>query len=225
LSAIIAFSDLTLREIYGPISEEMRNAQKHIGTSARHLKRIINDLLDLAKIEAGEFEIRDDPYELKQVVDIIESTCRPIAEDKQIGWSLEVDEDMPRFLKGDAERVTQIVINLTGNALKFTDTGQVSVRIEPCDDSCWHILVSDTGTGIPEDQQELVFEAYRSLDTRDTKSVAKSTGLGLAIARNLAQMMGGDIKLESALGVGSTLEVQLPLVIPEEEDVPVSEVA
>lgn len=222
LSAIIAFSDLALREIYGPLSEEMRIAQKHIRNSARHLKRIINDLLDLAKIEAGEFGIKDDPYELKQVVDVVESICCPIAEDKQIGWSLDVDEDMPRFLKGDAERVTQIVINLTSNALKFTDTGQVSIRIESSDDSQWHILVSDTGSGIPEDQQELVFEAYRVLDKRDTKSVAKSTGLGLAIARNLAQLMGGDIKLESTLGVGSTFEVQLPLVIPAEEDLPAS---
>jgi signal transduction histidine kinase len=220
LSAIIVFSDLTLREAYGPLSEEMRNAQQHIATSARHLKRIINDLLDLSKIEAGEFEICDEPFDLEQIADVIEGTCQPVATSKEIGWSINIDEDMPLFLRGDAERITQIAINLTGNALKFTDEGQVSMRIEPVDDEHWRMLVSDTGPGIPEDQQELVFEAFRSLDKRGTSSVAESTGLGLAIARNLAQMMGGDIKLESTLGVGSVFEVQLPLVQSEGEEQP-----
>ncbi|MGD2163320.1 MAG: ATP-binding protein [Anaerolineales bacterium] len=214
LSAIIVFSDLTLRGAYGPISEELRSAQQHIATSARHLKRIINDLLDLSKIEAGEFEINEKPYELGQIVDVIESTCQPLAESKQIEWSVEIDDDMPRVLKGDAERVTQIAVNLTGNAFKFTDEGRVWVRIEPIDDKCWHLLVRDTGPGIPEDQQELVFEAFRSLDKSGIKSAVKSTGLGLAIARNLAQMMGGDIELESTLGEGSTFTVRLPLVLP-----------
>jgi signal transduction histidine kinase len=222
LSAIIVFSDLTLREAYGSISEELRNAQQHIVNSARHLKRIINDLLDLSKIEAGEFEINDEPYELKQIVDVIESTCQPVAETKELEWSIEIDDEMPRHLEGDAERITQIAINLTGNALKFTDEGQVSVRIEPVDEEHWRMLVSDTGPGIPEDQQELVFEAFRSLEKRGTKSVAKSTGLGLAIARNLAQMMGGDIKLESTLGVGSVFEVQLPMVLSEAEEKPLN---
>jgi signal transduction histidine kinase len=147
-------------------------------------------------------------------VDVIESTCQPLAESKQIEWSVEIDDDMPRVLKGDAERVTQIAVNLTGNAFKFTDEGRVWVRIEPIDDKCWHLLVRDTGPGIPEDQQELVFEAFRSLDKSGIKSAVKSTGLGLAIARNLAQMMGGDIELESTLGEGSTFTVRLPLVLP-----------
>jgi signal transduction histidine kinase len=218
LSAIIVFSDLTLREAYGPINAELRNAQQHIATSARHLKRIINDLLDLSKIEAGEFEISDEPFELDQVVEVIESTCKPVAESKGIEWSIDIEEAMPRYLRGDAERITQIAINLTGNALKFTDEGHVFVRIESVDGNQWRIVVSDTGPGIPEDQQQLVFQAYRSLDKRGTKSIAKSTGLGLAIARNLAQMMGGDISLKSTLGEGSTFEVQLPLIQSESDE-------
>jgi signal transduction histidine kinase len=105
--------------------------------------------------------------------------------------------------------------------VKFTDEGQVLVRIEPVDEATWHIVVSDTGPGIPEDQHEKVFEAFRSLDKSGTKSVAASTGLGLAIARNLAQLMGGTIQLESELGVGSTFEVRLPLEVAE----PVEEIA
>lgn len=225
LSAIIVFADLALREAYGPLSEKMRNAQQHIGNSARHLKRIINDLLDLSKIEAGEFEIHEIAYPLEQITNVIESTCHPIANEKGLEWTLTVDKTMPAILKGDAERVSQIAVNLAGNAVKFTDEGQVEVDIEPVDKNHWHIIVRDTGPGIPEDQQEMVFEAFRSLDKRGSKSVAKSTGLGLAIARNLAQMMGGDITLESQLGVGSTFEVRLPLVIPEKDEEPIAAAA
>ncbi len=225
LSAIIVFADLALREAYGPLNEKMRNAQQHIANSARHLKRIINDLLDLSKIEAGEFEIHEISYPLVQITNVIESTCQPIAKEKGLEWSLTVDKVMPAILKGDAERVSQIAVNLAGNAVKFTDEGQVEVDIGPVDKNHWHIIVRDTGPGIPEDQQEMVFEAFRSLDKRGSKSVAKSTGLGLAIARNLAQMMGGDIILQSQLGVGSTFEVRLPLVLPEKDEEPIAAVA
>ena len=217
LSAIIVFADLALREAYGPLNEKMRTAQGHIVGSARHLKRIINDLLDLSKIEAGEFEIINEPYPIEEIVEVIESTCLPIAREKGLDWSIVIDKAMPPTLKGDYERVSQIAVNLAGNAVKFTEEGQVQVRIEPVDENTWHIVVSDSGPGIPEDQQEKVFEAFRSLSKSGSKSVASSTGLGLAIARNLAQMMGGEIKLKSELGVGSTFEVCLPLVVHEDE--------
>jgi len=211
LSAIIVFADLALREAYGPLNEKMRNAMQHIVSSARHLKRIINDLLDLAKIEAGEFEICNEPYAVTEIVDVIEGTCLPIATEKGLDWSITIDKNMPQTLAGDCERVSQIALNLAGNAVKFTDKGQVLVRIECVDDGMWRIVVSDSGPGIPEDQQEKVFEAFRSLDKSGSKSVAASTGLGLAIARNLVELMGGTIRLESELGVGSTFEIRLPL--------------
>jgi signal transduction histidine kinase len=212
LSAILVFADLALREAYGPLNEKMRNAQQHILGSARHLKRIINDLLDLAKIEAGEFEIISEPYAIEEIVKIIEGACLPIAAEKGIQWSIGIEEGMPETLIGDCERVSQIAVNLAGNAVKFTDVGQVSVYIETIDEEIWHIVVSDSGPGIPEDQHEKVFEAFRSLDKSGSKSIAASTGLGLAIARNLAQLMGGEIYLQSELGVGTTFEVRLPLV-------------
>jgi signal transduction histidine kinase len=212
LSAIIVFGDLALREAYGPLNEKMRNAQEHIVSSARHLKRIINDLLDLSKIEAGEFEIVSEPYAVQDIVDVIESACLPIASEKGLGWSISLDEAMPSTLTGDSERVAQIAVNLAGNAVKFTEEGHVLVRIEPAGEGTWHIVVSDSGPGIPEDQHEKVFEAFRSLSKSGSKSVAASTGLGLAIARNLAQLMGGEILLQSELGVGTTFEVRLPLV-------------
>lgn len=225
LSAIIVFADLALREAYGPLDEKMRNAQQHIVNSARHLKRIINDLLDLSKIEAGEFEIESLPFTIKEVVDVVESTCLPIAQEKGLEWSITIATSMPPILEGDCERVTQIAVNLAGNAVKFTEEGQVQVTIEPVDDQTWHLVVSDSGPGIPEDQQEKVFEAFRSLDKSGSRSVAASTGLGLAIARNLAQMMGGEITLHSELGVGSTFEVCLPMVVPDKEQKSVAAIA
>jgi signal transduction histidine kinase len=225
LSAIIVFADLTLREAYGPLNEKIQNAQQHIVNSARHLKRIINDLLDLSKIEAGEFEIEQKPFSIKEVVDVIESTCLPIANEKDLDWTIIIDDSMPLNLEGDGERITQIAVNLAGNAVKFTDEGQVRVVIEPIDEVFWHLVVSDSGPGIPEDQHEMVFEAFRSLDKSGSKSVAASTGLGLAIARNLAEMMGGEISLTSELGVGSTFEVRLPLIIPDKDKRPIAAIA
>ena len=128
-------------------------------------------------------------------------------------------------LKGDGERVLQIAVNLAGNAVKFTKEGQVQVKIEPIDETTWHLVVSDTGPGIPEDQQEKVFEAFRSLSISGSKSVESSTGLGLAIARNLAQMMGGEISLQSELGVGSTFDVCLPIIIPEKDEESIAAIA
>jgi signal transduction histidine kinase len=221
LSAIIVFADLVLREAYGPLNEKMRIAMQHIVNSARHLKRIINDLLDLSKIEAGEFEISSEPYTIQEIVDVIECTCMPIAKEKGIEMSIDLADAMPRTLTGDPERVSQIAVNLAGNAVKFTDEGRVSVCIEPLDEGTWRMVVSDSGPGIPEDQQEKVFEAFRSLDKSGTRSVAASTGLGLAIARNLAQLMGGSIQLESELGVGSTFEVRLPRHVAKPQPAPV----
>ncbi|MCJ7825333.1 MAG: ATP-binding protein, partial [Anaerolineales bacterium] len=217
LSAILVFSELALREAYGPLNEKMRNAQQHIVNSARHLTRIINDLLDLSKIEAGELEIINEPFALNDIVEVLESTCIPIANKKGLDWSIVIEPSMPPILKGDCERISQIAVNLAGNAVKFTEQGRVDVRIGPVDEKTWRIIVSDTGPGIPEDQREKVFEAYRSLDKSGSKSVVKSTGLGLAITRNLTHKMGGEITLESELGEGSRFEVCLPLVVPEEE--------
>jgi signal transduction histidine kinase len=225
LSAIIVFADLALREAYGPINEKMQNAQQHIVNSARHLKRIINDLLDLSKIEAGDFEVEKEPFTIKEVVDVIESSCLPIAHDKGLEWSITIDTSMPPTLVGDPERVTQIAVNLAGNAVKFTEEGHVQVTIEPVEVGTWHLVVSDSGPGIPEDQHEKVFEAFRSLDKSGSKSVAASTGLGLAISRNLAEMMGGEIKLHSELGIGSTFEVCLPMIVPDKDKEAIAAIA
>ena len=121
LSAIIVFSDLALRDAYGPLNEKLRNALSHVSNSARHLKTVINDILDLSKIEAGEIEIFDEPFELMDLVQTLESTCLQIAEDKNLSSSIWVSPKMPERLIGDDDRLAQVLVNLTANAIKFTD--------------------------------------------------------------------------------------------------------
>ena len=221
LSAIIVFSDLALRDAYGPLNEKLRHALEHVSNSARHLKVVINDILDLSKIEAGEIEIFEEPFEINDLVHTLESSCLQIAEEKNLNSSIWVSPEMPERLIGDDDRLAQVLLNLTGNAIKFTEEGEVEVRIEPDGSSKWHMIVRDTGPGIPEDQFATIFKAYRQLDRTASPSKVKGTGLGLAIASNLVQLMGGKIEVESELGVGTTFTVTLPLQLPEmsEEEV------
>jgi signal transduction histidine kinase len=224
LSAIIVFSDLALRDAYGPLNEKLRNALEHVSNSARHLKTVINDILDLSKIEAGGLEIFDEPFELMDLVHTVESSCLQIAEENNISSSIRVSPKMPERLSGDIDRLAQILLNLTGNAIKFTEEGEVEVRIEPHGTSKWRMIVRDTGPGIPEDQFATIFKAYRQLDRTASPSKVKGTGLGLAIASSLVQMMGGDIEVESELGVGTTFTVTLPLRLPETSDEEIAKV-
>jgi signal transduction histidine kinase len=218
LSAMIVFTDLALRGAYGPLNEKLENALVHVINSARHLKTIINDILDLSKIEAGELEIVEEQVEIRSLVVAAEAGCLEANESKGLNCSIILAEDMPKYICGDESRLTQILLNLVGNAVKFTKEGQVEVRIEPHGEDQWRLLVRDSGPGIPEDQFEAIFQAYRQLDNLGREARAKGTGLGLAITRHLVDSMGGEISVCSELGKGSTFEVILPLIkyMPEE---------
>jgi signal transduction histidine kinase len=211
LSAIIAFTDLALRDSYGPLSDKLREALGHVFTSSRHLKGIINDLLDLSKIEAGQIDIVDEAFPLTKLVETVESSSAEVATEKGLKWSLYVDPRMPAALKGDVNRIGQVLVNLSGNAVKFTEKGEVALRIEPLGIDRWLAQVSDTGAGIPEDQREAIFEAYKQLGNGSANGKTRGTGLGLAITRHLVRLMGGTIRVESTLGKGSTFTVELPL--------------
>jgi len=211
LSAIIAFTDLALHESYGPLTDKLREALGHVFSSARHLKGIINDLLDLSKIEAGQLSIVDEPFPLAKLVETVESSCAEAASEKGLKWSLRAKPGMPETLSGDVNRIGQILVNLAGNAVKYTDKGEVEVVIERRGADRWQALVRDTGVGIPEDQRESIFEAYRQLSNGSANTKTRGTGLGLAITRHLVRLMGGTIQVESTLGKGSTFTVELPL--------------
>jgi signal transduction histidine kinase len=212
LSAMIVFTDLALRGAYGPLDDKLQNALEHVINSARHLKNIINDILDLSKIEAGELEICEECVEVRSLVIAAEAVCLEAGEEKSLTCKVWLAPDMPSHIMGDTSRLTQILLNLIGNAVKFTKEGEVEVRIEPSMEDHWRLLVRDTGPGIPEDQFEAIFQAYRQLDGPSREARAQGTGLGLAITRHLVAMMNGTIHVRSELGRGTTFEVYLPLV-------------
>jgi len=211
LSSIIAFTDLALRDSYGPLAPKLRDALTYVFNSSRHLKDIINDLLDLSKIEAGQLQMADEALSLPKLVEAVVGVAAPMATEKGLRWSIAVSPEMPHEFRGDKSRLEQILLNLTGNALKFTEKGSVTLGIDRTASDRWRIEVRDTGPGIPEDQFESIFEAYRQLNGTASPSKVKGTGLGLAITRHLVRLMGGTILIESTLGKGSTFTVELPL--------------
>jgi signal transduction histidine kinase len=214
---MISFTDLALRNAYGPINARLRNALEHIYNGTLHLKGIINDILDLGKIESGELEIHRSEFEIDALVSTVEASIQSIVEEKALDFSFWISPEMPRILLGDEGRINQILMNLTSNAVKFTDEGSVNVKLAPCGEGYWSIEVKDTGPGIPEDQYEAVFQAYRQVQRTNGAKKVKGTGLGLAITRNLAELMGGRLEFESAINEGTTFLVILPLSIPDEE--------
>jgi signal transduction histidine kinase len=221
LSAMIVFTDLALRGAYGPLNGKLETALEHVINSARHLKNIINDILDLSKIEAGELKICEECVEVRSLIVTAEALCLEASEEKALECRVSLAPDMPSHVIGDEGRLTQILLNLIGNAVKFTEEGEVEVRIERIGDDRWRFLITDSGSGIPEDQFEAIFQAYRQLDGPGREARAKGTGLGLAITRHLVTKMGGEINVRSELGRGSIFEVLLPLIAtsPEPEEI------
>jgi signal transduction histidine kinase len=211
LSAMIVFTDLALRGAYGPLNGKLETALEHVINSARHLKNIINDILDLSKIEAGELKICEECVEVRSLIVTAEALCLEASEEKALECRVSLAPDMPSHVIGDEGRLTQILLNLIGNAVKFTEEGEVEVRIERIGDDRWRFLITDSGSGIPEDQ----------LDGPGREARAKGTGLGLAITRHLVTKMGGEINVRSELGRGSIFEVLLPLIAtsPEPEEI------
>ncbi len=190
-----------------------------IGHSAEALLTVINDVLDFSKVESGRIELDPAPFEIEGVAHEVAHLLRGAAEDKGIVLNVEVSTDLPPRLMGDAGRIRQVLINLVGNAVKFTAKGAVSVRFfaqHDSDDSLV-IEVEDSGIGIAEDKLEKVFDAFAQAEAATTKKFG-GTGLGLAISRQLVQLMGGDITVRSTLGVGSTFTVTMPLIVAEDVD-------
>ena len=208
LSAIIVFTDLMLRQAYGPLTAKQENALQRVLENARRLHALIEDILDLAKIEVGEVEIVEQRFEVSNLVEAVQTTLEPAARKKQLAFSVRLSPEMPRQLLGDEKRLSQIVFNLTDNAIKYTDAGEVNVSIEPKDERHWRIVVQDTGRGIREEDFESVFGEFQQIESGAKMGGA---GLGLAITRHLVELMGGEIRLHSEIGRGSTFETILPL--------------
>jgi signal transduction histidine kinase len=211
LNAILGYADMLEQGVYGELSEQQLEASRRIITNVHRLSTIFTELLDIAQIQAGAISLRPEHFSPSELVLHMQSTAALEAEAKSLAFSAHIAADLPELLYGDRRRVEQILTHLVNNSIKFTERGSIEVQLYRTDDRYCAIEVTDTGPGIAEDAQAFVFEPFRQADDSPTRAHG-GTGLGLSIAKQLATMMGGDIKLHSELGRGSTFSVILPLI-------------
>ena len=208
LNSIIGFTGILLQELSGPLNEEQGKQLNMVKESASHLLSLINDILDISKIEAGKLKLVLEPFDLRESILKVVQSIRPLAENKGLAFYVDVAPDVDKVV-GDVRRVEQIMINLLSNAVKFTDNGSISVRCERRTEG-YIISVSDTGIGIKEDDLEQLFQPFRQIDASLSRKY-EGTGLGLSICNKMIELIGGSIKVESRIGSGSTFSVSLPL--------------
>jgi GAF domain-containing protein len=208
LNAILGYTELLQDGIYGQIPERAQETMQRVDRSGRHLLALINDVLDLSKIEAGQLTLSLGDYSLKEVVETVVTALEPLAAEKKLALTMTVAPDLP-VGRGDDRRLSQVLLNLVGNAVKFTDAGEVRVEAK-ASDGTFLISVSDTGPGIAAEDQARIFEEFQQADTSSTRKKG-GTGLGLSIAKRILALHGGRIWVESALGKGSTFSFTLPV--------------
>ena len=210
LNAILGYTELIADGIYGQPSEQMLSVLKRLETNGRHLLGLINDVLDLSKIEAGQLVLELSDYSLEDITQTVRSTLEPLTADKKLGFKVELASKLPPG-RGDGRRLTQVMINLVGNAIKFTDAGEVVIKAAATDGS-FHVSVHDTGPGISAADQAKLFQEFQQADNAITRKKG-GTGLGLAISKRIVEMHGGQIWVESQVGQGSTFSFTLPVVV------------
>lgn len=216
LNAIIGYTEIQLAGMTGDLTQEQRDYQERVLTNADHLLELINDVLDLSKIEAGRMELLSKPFRVSQWLEDIIGQMSGLAEDRGLDFSVMLDENMPEVIVGDPSRIRQMAINLLSNAIKFTNEGFVRGKVHKYKNGTWRFVVEDSGIGIPSHMQETIFEEFRQVDSSSQRKVG-GTGLGLAIVRKLCMLMGGSVRVQSRVSEGSTFVITLPLVVPVEE--------
>ena len=219
LNSIIGFTGIVLQGLAGPLNEEQSKQLGMVRDSARHLLALINDVLDISKIEAGELVVGSEPFDLQRSIDKVAGIVRPLAEKKGLALRVEVEPGIGQ-MTSDARRVEQVLLNLLGNAIKFSEAGSVTLRAEVVDGfrldaqhlpvEAVRLVVADTGIGIKPGDMDLLFTPFRQIDSTLSRQ-HEGTGLGLAICRRLATLMGGRIEARSEWGKGSVFTVTLPL--------------
>jgi signal transduction histidine kinase len=214
MNAILGFVEMMLDEIYGEVPPELREPLTDVQTNGKHLLRLINDVLDLSKIEAGRMELVLAEYSVQDVVETIRTSLQSLALEKGLQFVATAEDDIPLAF-GDGKRITQCLMNLVGNALKFSKRGRVALAVEQQGkDLLYH--VSDTGIGIPKEELENIFGEFQQVDTAITREFS-GTGLGLNITKKFVEMHGGRIWVESELGAGSTFSFTVPLRVETSE--------
>jgi signal transduction histidine kinase len=207
MNAVLGYTRMLLMNVYGELPEKVKDVHQRIDKSGRHLLGLINDVLDFSKIEAGQLALTINPYSIKDVIQAVVSSTQSLATEKNLALKIAVPADLPAA-SGDERRISQVLLNLVGNAIKFTDAGEV--RIDAAANGELVVSVSDTGPGISTEDQEHIFEEFRQAEGATT-SKKGGTGLGLAIAKKIVELHGGRIWVESEVGKGSKFTFSLPL--------------
>ena len=207
LAAILGYAELIQEGFYEPQGPKSLDALTRIRSNGKHLLGLINTVLDIAKIESGQFSLNLAEYALENVVETVRAATEALAETKKLGLKTEVTKRLPIGV-GDEQRLTQVLLNLVGNAIKFTDAGEVRI-IATASNGHFALSVTDTGPGIPQEHQARIFEQFHQVDSSNTKAKG-GTGLGLAIAKQIVEMHGGRIWVESTLGQGATFRMEIP---------------
>ncbi len=215
LNAILGYTELILDGIYGEVPEKIRDVQQRLEKSGRHLLSLINDVLDLSKIEAGQLTLSLNDYSMKDVVQTVFTAVESLAAEKNLALRVSVPSDLPAG-RGDERRIAQVLMNLVGNAIKFTEVGDVRIRAAASDGE-FIVSVADTGLGISEADQQRIFEEFQQVDSSSSRAKG-GTGLGLTIAKRIVELHGGRMWLESTLGKGSTFWFTVPVRVDRQEE-------
>lgn len=210
LTAIIGFSELLVDGVMGDMNEEQTGCAEDILTSGQHLLKLINDILDLSKIEAGKMELNYETFDLEAIISFIRKTMAPLIEKKKQILKIEVAEGIPDIY-ADPGKIKQLLLNLVGNAIKFTPEGGTITIGAEFKDSCFALSVTDTGIGIKLEDRERIFQEFQQGEASTSREY-EGTGLGLTLTRKLTEMHGGILELESEVGKGSKFTAYIPLM-------------
>jgi signal transduction histidine kinase len=215
LNAILGYTELILDNIYGDVPDKIQEVLERLEKNGRHLLGLINDVLDLSKIEAGQLTLSLNDYSMQEVVHTVVYSVESLAEEKNLALRVSVAPDL-NVGKGDEQRIAQVFLNLVGNAIKFTEEGEVKVEVTSSNNK-FLVAVSDTGPGLSAVDQQRIFEEFHQADSSSTQKKG-GTGLGLAISKKIVAMHGGRIWVESSPGQGSTFSFTLPVRVERQKE-------
>jgi signal transduction histidine kinase len=215
LNAILGYAELMADGLYGELPERAAEVLERVQNNGRHLLALINDVLDLSKIEAGQLTLSLEDYALGEIVQSVVAAAEPLATTKGLKFTAETAPGLPRG-HGDPRRIAQVLLNLAGNAIKFTDAGEVAIRAE-AENGRFIVTVRDTGPGIAPEDHAKIFDEFQQVDNSSTRKKG-GTGLGLAISKRMVEMQGGTLTVDSELGAGATFRVTLPIRVAAAEE-------
>jgi len=211
LNAIIGYTEMLKESIYGSLNEKQTSVAERIIINTRRLLTMVGDLLDEAQMKAGKLSIKKQVFKTSSLLENMHATMDKITNDKGLYLTDEFDPNMPETIIGDPQRLQQIIVNLVNNSAKFTSKGGIHVCILRKDTSHWKLEVTDTGSGIPENEIPYIFETFRQVENTTTRQHGGS-GLGLSIVKQLVELLNGEVTVKSDLDKGSTFTITLPFI-------------